>query len=240
MFFVLLTISIIILIYSFAINFFFGHKQFWNWSCFMMFELPCFKSLVSVSRIKKLRENFIERSLFTLLPDEIFLRVFSHFTAYELIHLASISKQFRTLSQNCSLWTDLRLQLEESVQSCCLKKSLNLFPRQKIASSCQIEWFFITVREAMKFLTCELSHKHIFVIIWGSIYDVSMFLDDHPGGPLILLEWNGKDATRLFELANHSSFANKLKGNMLIWSPVAVSGNIGLPKRFTAIHQHNR
>lgn len=37
------------------------------------------------------------------------------------------------------------------------------------------------------------------------MYDVSKYLDDHPGGSEIIVEYAGKDATDMFEDIGHSS-----------------------------------
>ncbi|KAL5341756.1 FMN-dependent dehydrogenase-domain-containing protein [Aspergillus crustosus] len=41
--------------------------------------------------------------------------------------------------------------------------------------------------------------KSCWVIIHGTVYDVTDFLDEHPGGPAILLQYGGRDATEAFE-----------------------------------------
>jgi len=37
------------------------------------------------------------------------------------------------------------------------------------------------------------------------VYDVTKYLDDHPGGSEIIVEYAGKDATDMFEDIGHSS-----------------------------------
>jgi len=39
------------------------------------------------------------------------------------------------------------------------------------------------------------SRESCWVIIKGEVYDVTNFLDDHPGGAAIILKYGGKDAT---------------------------------------------
>ncbi|EKX44338.1 hypothetical protein GUITHDRAFT_41116, partial [Guillardia theta CCMP2712] len=46
-----------------------------------------------------------------------------------------------------------------------------------------------------------------YIIIDGVVYDVTNFLDHHPGGPNILMEHIGKDATVKFEDIGHSLLA---------------------------------
>lgn len=45
------------------------------------------------------------------------------------------------------------------------------------------------------------------MIIHDKVYDVTRFLEDHPGGEDILVESSGRDATREFEDVGHSADA---------------------------------
>ena len=42
-------------------------------------------------------------------------------------------------------------------------------------------------------------------ILVAKVYDVTKYLDDHPGGSEIIVEYAGKDATDMFEDIGHSS-----------------------------------
>lgn len=44
----------------------------------------------------------------------------------------------------------------------------------------------------------------------GKVYDVTKFLDDHPGGDDIIVEHAGKDATEPFEEIGHSKAARDM------------------------------
>ncbi|KAK1270433.1 hypothetical protein QJS04_geneDACA004448 [Acorus gramineus] len=48
------------------------------------------------------------------------------------------------------------------------------------------------------------------LIINGKVYDVTKFLDDHPGGDDVLLSATGKDATDDFEDVGHSDSARAM------------------------------
>lgn len=60
----------------------------------------------------------------------------------------------------------------------------------------------------------EVSEKNnrnsIWLIIHNNVYDVTKFLNEHPGGEEVLLELAGKDATENFEDVGHSSDAREL------------------------------
>ena len=47
------------------------------------------------------------------------------------------------------------------------------------------------------------------MIIHGKLYDVHAFMEDHPGGPEILTQHAGKDATQDFEETFHSASARE-------------------------------
>lgn len=54
------------------------------------------------------------------------------------------------------------------------------------------------------------------VVIAGKVYDVSSYLEDHPGGDDVLLEVTGKDATDEFEDAGHSKSARELMESFFV------------------------
>eukprot|EP00123_Amoebidium_parasiticum_P019347 comp24665_c0_seq1/m.46828 comp24665_c0_seq1/g.46828 ORF comp24665_c0_seq1/g.46828 comp24665_c0_seq1/m.46828 type:complete len:124 (-) comp24665_c0_seq1:311-682(-) len=49
--------------------------------------------------------------------------------------------------------------------------------------------------------------KDIWFVINGKAYDVTPFLDEHPGGEEVLLEHAGADATQAFDDVGHSTDA---------------------------------
>ncbi|CAE6458716.1 unnamed protein product [Rhizoctonia solani] len=52
-----------------------------------------------------------------------------------------------------------------------------------------------------------------YALIHGKVYDVTKFLDEHPGGDEVIMAEGGKDATEAFEDVGHSDEARDiLKG----------------------------
>jgi cytochrome b involved in lipid metabolism len=52
--------------------------------------------------------------------------------------------------------------------------------------------------------------KSVWLLIHDNVYDVTKFLEEHPGGEEVLLEQAGRDATEAFEDVGHSSDARDL------------------------------
>uniref|UniRef100_A0A673XIS4 Cytochrome b5 n=1 Tax=Salmo trutta TaxID=8032 RepID=A0A673XIS4_SALTR len=58
--------------------------------------------------------------------------------------------------------------------------------------------------------------KSTWIIINFNVYDVTKFLEEHPGGEEVLREQAGGDATESFEDVGHSSDAKEMAANMII------------------------
>ncbi|MBA0682291.1 hypothetical protein Goari_024021 [Gossypium aridum] len=72
-----------------------------------------------------------------------------------------------------------------------------------------------------KLYTMEEASQHntkddCWVVIDGKVYDVTPYLDEHPGGDDVVLAATGKDATDDFEDAGHSKSAKELMLNFCI------------------------
>lgn len=85
-----------------------------------------------------------------------------------------------------------------------------------------------------KVFTAEEVAKHkkdgdVWLIVHGKVYDVSKFLDEHPGGVDVLMEQAGQDATSNFEAVSHSSDARKQLAGMQIG--VLAGGSAQVPEK---------
>ncbi|CAH2067158.1 unnamed protein product, partial [Iphiclides podalirius] len=54
------------------------------------------------------------------------------------------------------------------------------------------------------------------VVIYDRVYDISTFLDEHPGGADIMLEYAGRDASTAFRSSGHSKMAAKALERFLV------------------------
>ncbi|KAG4135389.1 hypothetical protein ERO13_D08G212300v2 [Gossypium hirsutum] len=58
--------------------------------------------------------------------------------------------------------------------------------------------------------------KDCWLLIGGKVYNVTKFLEDHPGGDEVLLSASGKDATDDFEDVGHSSSARAMLDGLYV------------------------
>jgi cytochrome b involved in lipid metabolism len=60
------------------------------------------------------------------------------------------------------------------------------------------------------------SRSDLWFIIRGKVYNVTKFIDEHPGGEEVMLEYGGADATDAFEDVGHSESARELLDQYLL------------------------
>ncbi|XP_053127435.1 cytochrome b5 [Hemicordylus capensis] len=60
------------------------------------------------------------------------------------------------------------------------------------------------------------TQQETWLVIHGHVYDVTRFLDEHPGGEEVLLEQAGRDATESFEDVGHSVDAQEMLKQYLV------------------------
>ncbi|KAI8422260.1 hypothetical protein MSG28_001652 [Choristoneura fumiferana] len=58
--------------------------------------------------------------------------------------------------------------------------------------------------------------RDCWVVIYDRVYDISTFLDEHPGGGDIMLEYAGQDASTAFRSSGHSRMAAKALDRFLV------------------------
>jgi cytochrome b5 len=71
-------------------------------------------------------------------------------------------------------------------------------------------------------VSCHDSRDDCFIILYDKVYDLTDFVDEHPGGYELVVDDAGRDATETFESAGHAitkhhiQFLEKyFKGNLI-------------------------
>ncbi|KAK9719962.1 hypothetical protein K7432_004481 [Basidiobolus ranarum] len=76
-------------------------------------------------------------------------------------------------------------------------------------------------------LSTHTSKSDVWFSIEGKVYDVTKFLDEHPGGEEVILEQAGLDATEAFIDVGHSEDARNMLTDMFVGNMESV----GAPKK---------
>jgi len=71
-------------------------------------------------------------------------------------------------------------------------------------------------RYSLKEVAEHKDKKSTWIVISDNVYDVTKFLEEHPGGEEVLLEQAGKDATENFEDVGHSTDARTMMKEYLV------------------------
>jgi cytochrome b involved in lipid metabolism len=73
-----------------------------------------------------------------------------------------------------------------------------------------------SLEEVEKHKEASGEDKSIWIVIHDKVFDVTKFLDEHPGGEEILVEHAGQDCTEPFEDVGHSTDARDMMKDYLI------------------------
>ncbi|KXN89462.1 Cytochrome b5 [Leucoagaricus sp. SymC.cos] len=65
-------------------------------------------------------------------------------------------------------------------------------------------------------LRAHKTRDSLYLLLHGNVYDVTKFLDEHPGGDEVILAEAGQDSTEAFEDVGHSDEARALLPDMLV------------------------
>ncbi|KAI0353498.1 cytochrome b5 [Pilatotrama ljubarskyi] len=65
-------------------------------------------------------------------------------------------------------------------------------------------------------LKAHSTKESLYILLHEKVYDVTKFIDEHPGGDEVILAEAGRDATEAFEDVGHSDEARALLPDMLV------------------------
>lgn len=86
----------------------------------------------------------------------------------------------------------------------------------------------------------ETDRKLTRIIIHDKVYDVTQFLNEHPGGEEVLLDHKGVDASEDFDDVGHSADAQELMKKYMIGELVKEERTNSAPKKGWTTGQKNK
>jgi cytochrome b involved in lipid metabolism len=239
---------IFLCIYSFVINILFGHRTFWrSKSPFTALFQSLKRKLTRLIGIKRNGKATFESapaalpkatsSLINKLDDNSFLHCLTFLSPVDILSMEVVSKGSKTLCNQRHLWYGFLQQLQRIAvhrHPKLIKTNVSFPPScpERVKLFLYHRYIIQFLLEAKDIEDQDQSHGNTIcrLLIFGNVYDLSSFLNEHPGGEHILLEWQGKDATRQFLIANHSEFAKSSAVNYLYWNTAKPFGKRGFPQ----------
>lgn len=161
------------------------------------------------------------------LPDAVMLHTFSYLTAHERLQLTQTAKACQRLADHPELWDQLlQLCATEAAKDVDAKARLQI--EQLCAeTACTKRGFFEAVHKLAPIATASHARNNpedAYVIVHRRVYHLTSYMDEHPGGALIIRSYNGKDATKMYNRAFHSEVAKQLARKYVVWDPSAFIG----------------
>ncbi|GLJ30234.1 hypothetical protein SUGI_0598110 [Cryptomeria japonica] len=83
----------------------------------------------------------------------------------------------------------------------------------------------------LKQVSAHKTKEDCWFVIDGKVYDVTKFLEEHPGGEEVLVEASGRDATQDFEDIGHSQAAKEMMDTYLVGVLDGFKGDIAPIKK---------
>ncbi|KAK1272439.1 Cytochrome b5 isoform B [Acorus gramineus] len=105
-----------------------------------------------------------------------------------------------------SAWARSTIHIQEELEPKFEEQNLQKSESVKILESMPT----LTKIFSMQEISQHNERDDCWVVIDGKVYDVTSYMDEHPGGDDVLVNATGKDATEEFEDAGHSKDAREL------------------------------
>jgi len=139
------------------------------------------------------------------LPHDALSRIVSHCAAADLVAgVAPACTLLRSVAGDQSLWEDLF----RARYAPLLARLFGGEPPRAAAAEAGWRAFYYAFRRSWPALAAE--RGHVVLQLGDQYYDVTTYLDDHPGGPEYLSDAAGTDATGAFDAVGHSVRAREL------------------------------
>jgi hypothetical protein len=222
--------ALFLFLYSFVINTVFGHRSFWR------SKLPVSEYFLLGIWIKKycrlwsekLRFRFNTRSTSKVvsmdtLNDNTILHCLTFLSPADVLKMTCVNHFQKALCEQDYLWKNFSKQLIDRAEVELATTFSPLVVSISSNFSDKLNYFILHGKIVDYLLRAQDligadRERECRVLIQGRIYNLTQFVNEHPGGSHILLEWNGKDATRQFLIGNHSQFALRRAKELLMWN----------------------
>lgn len=197
----------VLVIYSFIIQSVFGHQTFWRrpWKSLFHRSQKDF-----IPQKKKIRNSVVkyDRNRCQIFDscDFILLEIMGYLDCYDILYLSSVCCRFKQLVATPLIW--------KSLCHVFLPQIDEIFPTLNNGIILKTAFFKI-----LKLYPLRIAQSKLYVVIHKRVYNLRSFINLHPGGSSIIQEYEGKDASIVYDIAYHSLEAESMSEAYLVWSP---------------------
>lgn len=233
----ILVVTLIIIVYSFILGNLFGHGTFWKFKHLKNKLLLIYNQLLRYSyllfigsRRRSFRSDTIKIDTLSRLPDPVLLEVLSYLNGYSIMKLTKLSSRFHKLIHSPFVWTNL---YHNTFQKDHWIDFISFLQNSGSSSSGQdqhrsildsnntfsIQNYFIYLKKYPSFLLSQ-SVDTVNVIVRGNVLYLPHYFveEEHPGGGQIIYHYHTQDATKIFDVSNHSEAALSQMSRYIRWS----------------------
>ena len=189
------------------------------------------------------------------LPLDVWCMICSHLTSFDLISAAGVCRDLAAVANVAQIWddrlehaaaaaleavveprlTDPRMRVQ-TVEPALVAEVVELAQHMAgVGGDGGINSYFASMPRIAEAAVSTLrpSAPALCLVAFAQrVYDTTDFVQRHPGGPELMQNYHGKDATRVFDAFPHSPHAHDLmRDEMLRFDGIAHVGRFGAPFR---------
>jgi len=175
------------------------------------------------------------------LPPDAHVHIASFLHPKDVVTLSCVSKSYRDVVNQSDTALAIWKTLWQRDYAWVVNEwsvGIEALRRSKTTTIIDKHFYFMFGQSYLNYvLAGQNTMQRCLVGLHFNIYDITPFLDTHPGSPETLMVYAGKDSTRFFEDMGHSSRARKLAQKLCVVSDVTnADGGWGLrPTQFTIL-----
>ena len=197
-------------IYCLIIYIHFGHQSYWKYFLSRLIKNVWLKIKFNQTKEVKPTQYF---KLIYLIDDSVLIEIFSYLDSFDSLKLSETCVRFKNTVNHIEYWRNMHIRAFDSqfIQDFHVNRKVDFFRYLRL-----YPLYYISSHQPNNHFN---QVNNVTVIIHNSLYDITQFISDHPGGTSILIESAGMDCSKRFDLGYHSPYALQLSLQYLIWSP---------------------
>lgn len=159
----------------------------------------------------------MEDAGFASLPPDIVEAIFGRVELSDLVrNVPRVCQMFRAAASADAVWKQRMRETYSRLLSEVFDGTLPPPPATSTKNSCAWREHFFSFATNFMSLAGEAPYNRLVLQIDGMIYDVTSYLDQHPGAPEVLSAAAGHDASAVFLAVGHSNNARRLLAELAI------------------------